>query len=281
MQINQKEIDRIIDSALSEDIGKGDITANLLIPETAKAHLVFKNREAMIMGGGFIVPQVFARLNPHIICKVNVEEGKLLEQANALIEVSGQGRAILSGERVALNLLQRISSIATNTAKYVQAVKGTNAIILDTRKTIPGLREIDKYGVRIGGGQNHRMRLDDAILIKDNHIAICGGISGALQKAIAGNSGNLPIEIECDTIEQFKQALAAGATRIMLDNMPPEKLSQAVKINAGKAKLEASGNVNLQNIRKIAETGVDFISIGRLTHSVSNVDIGLDIEIEG
>ena len=272
---NLKAIEKIITDALAEDIGSGDVTASL-IPQDATASLVFVTREQLIMAGGFIVPLVFASLDKNISTKVLVKEGEKAEKGSALIEVSGKARAILMGERVALNLLQRACSVATNTSKYVDKIKGTNAKILDTRKTMPCLRALDKYAVRIGGGYNHRIGLYDAILIKDNHIAVYGSIKKVLEEA---NKSNLPVEIECDNLAQMQDALAAGAKFIMLDNMDNKSLREAVKINNGRAKLEASGNVSLETISAIAETGVDFISIGRLTHSVVNVDIGLDIKI--
>ena len=187
--------------------------------------------------------------------------------------VQGAVAPILTGERVALNLWQRMSGIATLTRQYVQAVKGTKAVIRDTRKTMPGLRVLDKYAVRMGGGQNLRMRLDDAVLIKDNHIAACGSVAIAIQKA---RSQNLPVTVECDTLEQVKEALSAGVDSILLDNMSPDLLRQAVALVKGKVKLEASGGVTLANVRAIAETGVDYIAIGALTHSARSVDIGLD-----
>lgn len=279
MDLDFKEVERIISGALAEDIGTGDATANLLVPETATATLVFVTREPVIMCGGNIVKQVFAQVNKAITCKLLVKDGVTASKGDKLIEVNGPARAILTAERTALNLLQRMSAVATLAARYVEAVKGTNAIILDTRKTMPGLRVLDKYAVRTGGATNHRMRLDDGILIKDNHIALCGGIKQVLEKTFAGNTGNLPVEIECDTLEQVKESLAAGATRIMLDNMSYEHMREAVQLAKGKAKLEASGGVSLETVRAIAETGVDYISVGRITHSAPNVDIGLDVVI--
>jgi nicotinate-nucleotide pyrophosphorylase (carboxylating) len=278
-KMNIQEINKIITSALSEDIGNGDVTANLLIPDTKTANLSFINREPMIMCGGNVVQMVFNEINKDIKTKINVTEGQFAIEKTSLIEVSGNAKAILTAERVALNLLQRMSSIATLTSKYVALVADTKSVILDTRKTMPCLREIDKYAVRIGGGQNHRMRLDDAILIKDNHIAVCGGLTNAFELAKKGNITNLMIEVECDNLEQVEQAIALGVKRIMLDNMTIEQMQKAVKMNKNKAKLEASGNVNITNVKEIAQTGVDYISIGKLTHSVANIDIGLDISI--
>ena len=274
------EIDRIIATALEEDIGQGDVTATLLIPEASSATLSFINREPLVSCGAHIVQHVFEKVGPDIRTHVHVHDGGRYRTGTHLVEVSGLARPILTAERVALNLYQRMCSIATLTAKYVDKVQGTGAVILDTRKTMPGLRVLDKYAVRAGGGKNHRMRLDDAILIKDNHISVCGGVANALENARKGNTANLPVEIECDTLEQVKEALAAGAKRILLDNMDVAMLTEAVQMVGGKAELEASGNVNLDTVYAIAQTGVDYISIGRLTHSVVNVDIGLDAVID-
>lgn len=279
MEPDFKEVERIIRSALAEDIGTGDATAEALVPESATATLAFVARERLVMCGGIVVPRVFAALSPAIRCNVHVAEGAAADKDTKLISVEGPARAILTGERTALNLLQRMSAVATLAAKYAEAVKGTKTVILDTRKTMPGLRELDKYAVRASGAQNHRMRLDDGILIKDNHIALCGGVKEALARASAGNPKNLPVEIECDTLAQVKEALDAGAKSILLDNMNNDMLREAVKLNASRAKLEASGGVSLETVRAIAETSVDYISVGRITHSAPNVDIGLDVTV--
>ena len=279
MEPNFKEVERIIAAALAEDIGKGDITAELLIPSQATAKLTFINREALVMCGGRVVSQAFAQYQASIKTRSHVMDGQRAASGTHLIDVEGPARAILTAERVALNLLQRMCSVATVTAQYVKAVHGTGAMILDTRKTMPGLRELDKYAVRAGGGRNHRMRLDDGILIKDNHLALCGGVRQALERVRAGNTGRLPVEIECETLAQVEEALAAGAERILLDNMDVPTLREAVRLVAGRASLEASGNVNINNVRQIAETGVDFISVGALTHSARAVDISMRIEI--
>lgn len=271
------EVTRIIQAALAEDIGAGDVTATLLIPENQQAALAFVAREPLVACGGEIVRQVFAAVNTEIQVQLLVQDGQQLAAGARMIEVSGPARAILTGERVALNLLQRMCAVASLTAQYVEAVAGTRAVILDTRKTMPGLRALDKYAVRAGGGRNHRMRLDDMILIKDNHIRVCGGVGEALRLATAGNKNNLRIEVECDTLAQVEEAIAAGAKLILLDNMDNASLKQAVVLGAGKVEFEASGNVSLATVRAIAETGVDFISVGRITHSAGNVDIGLDM----
>lgn len=280
MEPDFKETERIIAAALAEDIGTGDATANLLVPEGATAELAFITRQKLVACGGFVVPRVFAALDKAIRTELLFEEGKRVEAGAKLIVVRGPARAILTGERTALNLLQRMSAVASQTALYVDAVGGTKAKILDTRKTMPGLRVLDKYAVRMGGGHNHRMRLDDGILIKDNHIALCGGVAAAVRMAREGNKAGLPVEVEVDTLDQLQQALDAGATAVLLDNMPPAMLAEAVRLSAGRAVLEASGGVTLETVSAIAQSGVDRISIGALTHSVPNVDIGLDVEIK-
>lgn len=263
----------IILRALKEDIGRGDVTVAATIPMEARGSFKFVAREPLVVCGLEIAKNVFAQLSPDIFFRAQTKEGDVVKAGVVLATVEGFVAPILTGERVALNFMQRMSGIATVTHAYVEAVKGTKAIIRDTRKTMPGLRAIDKYSVRIGGGQNHRMRLDDAILIKDNHIAACGTVAVAIQKAKAQK---LPITVECDTLEQVTEAMAAGADSILLDNMPPETLCKAVALVNGKVKLEASGGITLHNVRAVAETGVDYIAIGALTHSVKAVDIGLD-----
>jgi len=270
-----KELERIIAAALNEDIGKGDITSQLTIPEKMQAEMVFIAREELVACGLFIVSAVLHHIDNSIQVQLCAEEGALLPQGYVLAKASGSARSLLTGERVALNLMQRLSGVATLTRRYVDAVAGTNTVILDTRKTIPGLRIMDKYAVRVGGGQNHRMKLDDMVLIKDNHIAVCGSITVAVKKVREGTK--LPVEVECDTLDQVREALAARPDRILLDNMSIEELRQAVQINAGAVPLEASGGVSLETIRSIARTGVDYISVGKLTHSVPAVDIAADI----
>lgn len=277
MKPDCKEIERIIASALAEDIGTGDVTAQLLVPEEMITTLYFVAREPLIVCGTDVVAQVFSAVNNAIKVTSLAQDGGEAEKSTPLIEVHGPARCILTAERTALNLMQRMSAVATLTKRYVEAVQGTKAVILDTRKTMPGLRVLDKYAVYVGGGRNHRMRLDDGILIKDNHIALCGGISAAFARATEGNKDNLPIEIECDTLAQVQEALQVGAKALLLDNMDNASLRDAVKMTAGCASLEASGNVTLETVSAIAQTGVDFISVGRLTHSVPNVDIGLDV----
>ena len=269
----EQEIQDIIIRALHEDIGRGDVTVIATIPVEAQGSFKFVAREKMVVCGSEIAAHVFGQHSPEIHFRNLVKDGEMVNPGTMIATVEGPTASILTGERVALNLWQRMSGIATLTHEYVEAVKGTKAIIRDTRKTMPGLRVLDKYAVRMGGGQNHRMRLDDAVLIKDNHIAACGTVTAAVQKA---RSQNLPVTVECDTLQQVEEALKAGVDSILLDNMSPELLRQAVALVKGKVKLEASGGVTLKNVRAIAETGVDYIAIGALTHSARSVDIGLD-----
>lgn len=281
MHLNIKEVDRIIETALEEDIGRGDITSQLTIPEDAVTKYSIRAREPMVVCGINVVTRVFDRLSMVMEQEVHFKNGDYVEAGAELVVGRGRVREIFAAERVALNLFQHMSGVATTTRQYVEAVKGTNAKILDTRKTLPGLREIQKFAVRVGGGFNHRYRLDDGILIKDNHISICGGIAEALKRAKGGALQGIShprIEIECDTLDQVKEAIAHEADIIMLDNMDLDTMREAVKLSGGRVPLEASGNVNLQTVGDIAKTGVDFISVGRLTHSVRSIDIALDID---
>ena len=271
---NHKEFSIIIRNALAEDIGSGDITSNLLVPKNQQAEMAFVAREEMVACGVFIAELVYQQLGGTSV-RARVNEGELVAKNAILAIAKGNARELLAGERVTLNLMQRMSGIASLTRQYVEAVRGTKAIILDTRKTMPNLRIIDKYAVKIGGGENHRFRLDDMVLIKDNHIALNDGIAGAVAKARAGT--DLPIVVECDTLAQVAEAIKAAPDRILLDNMSLEMLGEAVKMAAGIIKLEASGGVNLTIVRAIAETGVDYISVGKLTHSAPSADIGADI----
>lgn len=266
--------------ALAEDIGSGDITSQLLIPETARAVLQFRSRQPMTLAGMPLLPMVLDLLTQDYTLTLHYKDGAVLNTPALIATVEGPARALLSAERLALNLLQRCSGVATLTRHYVDAVAGTGVQVLDTRKTMPGMRLLDKYAVTCGGGQNHRMRLDDRILIKDNHIAVCGGIDTAIEQAIAGNHQTLLIEVECDTLAQVKTALQYPIHWLLLDNMSLAELREAVALAQGKAvQLEASGGVNLQTIRAIAETGVNAVSVGALTHSAPAVDIGLDVEM--
>lgn len=262
--------------ALNEDIGHGDITSEAIIPEHAEVTMRLVAREPLAVCGMEVARLVFAAVDPMIDCDVRVADGQSIAQGEVMASVFGPARGILAAERVALNLLQRMCGVATQTATFVKAVEGTGARILDTRKTVPGLRVLDKYAVRCGGGHNHRLRLDDAILIKDNHIAIVGSLSEAVTRAKRNSPATARIEVECDSLAQVEEALAAGADMVLLDNMEIAALQQAVALAKGRALCEASGNMMVDNVRSVAQTGVDFISVGRLTHSVMAADIGLD-----
>lgn len=277
--IDSEHLHRVIAAALEEDIGSGDMTSLLTVPENAQASMHFVARQAMVVCGGFIPHFVYQQLGSTVATAVHMQEGDKAKPGDVIAVAAGSAQTLLTGERVALNLMQRMCGVATLTAAYIDAVAGTKAKILDTRKTMPGLRMLDKYAVTAGGGHNHRMRLDDMILIKDNHIAACGGIAQAVQKARAGST--LPLVVECDTLEQVREAISAKPDRILLDNMTPEELTKAVQLAAGKVLLEASGGVSLQSVKTIAQTGVDYISVGRITHSAPAADIAADIRMNG
>lgn len=272
----ERDIERVIDTALAEDVGGGDVTSEVVLPQGANIKLTMRTREDIVVAGLDVAKAVFQRLAGDADIEMLAADGDRVLAGAVLMRLDGPARGLLTAERTALNLVQMLSGIATLTRRYVDAIEGSGAVLLDTRKTIPGLRTLSKYATRMGGAENHRMRLDDAVLIKDNHIAVAGGVAEAVASARAGTV--LDIEVECDTIEQVEQALAAGAVRILLDNMDNGLLRRAVEINAGRAKLEASGGVTLENIGGIAETGVDFISVGRITQSAAAVDIGLDMD---
>ena len=266
----------IVEAALLEDLGRGgDLTASLL-PHDATLSAAFVARKPGRASGLACARLAVHALDPGAVFEAVVEDGARLEPGAVLAKVRSNARALLSAERTALNLLGRLSGIATLTEAYVEAVRGTGAVIVDTRKTTPGLRALEKYAVRCGGGVNHRYGLDDAILIKDNHVAACGGVAEALRRARAVAGHLTPIEVEVDTLEQFEVALAHAPDVIMLDNFSLPDLAEAVRRCGGKVRLEASGGVNLQTVRAIAETGVTAISVGALTHSAPVLDIGLD-----
>ena len=266
-----------IRAALEEDLGRaGDITYELTIPADQKAHARVVARKQGRIAGLIAAEIAFRLVDPSLIFDAVAPDGSAVEAGALLANVSGPARAILTAERVALNFAGHLSGVATATAALVDAVKGTKARIVCTRKTFPNLRILQKYAVRCGGGFNHRFGLDDAVLIKDNHIAAAGGIGPALERVRQGLGHMVKIEIEVDTLAQLEQALSLGADTILLDNMTPDELRRAVNLAKGRAVLEASGNVALETVRVIAETGVDYISYGAITHSAVNLDIGLD-----
>jgi nicotinate-nucleotide pyrophosphorylase (carboxylating) len=273
------DIEDFVARVLAEDLGEGgDVTSIATIAPDAQFHAVINCREAIVVAGLEVAGAFFLALDADVRIEPLVKDGGQAAAGTELMRLEGNARAMLAAERSALNTLQHLSGIATLTRRYVQAIAGTGAILLDTRKTLPGLRALDKYAARMGGAQNHRMRLDDGILIKDNHVAVCGGVAAAVRSAKGANAG-LPVQVEVDRIDQIEPALAAGADRLLLDNMAPDALREAVAVVAGRVPLEASGGVNLDTIRAIAETGVDYISVGRITQSAPAVDIGLDYSI--
>jgi nicotinate-nucleotide pyrophosphorylase (carboxylating) len=269
------EIERIVRTALEEDIGLGDITTEVTIaPGTAaRAELVAK--EDFTLAGIDVAARVFTMLDADVAFEKLLEDGQQIKRGDVLAWIKGSAAVLLQGERVALNLLQRMSGIATMTAAFVREVEGTGAVIVDTRKTVPGLRALDKYSVRMGGGRNHRIGLFDGVLIKENHVAAAGGVGVAIRRARQKLPHTLKIEIETRNFDEVGEALAAGADIIMLDNMSLDEMSEAVARIDKKALVEASGGVNLESVRGIAETGVDIISVGALTHSVRGADISM------
>jgi len=268
-------IDRLIEQALLEDIHTGDITTRAVVPHSRPASARLIAKEGLVVAGGEIAGKVFARINRGTVFTQLVADGFRAAQGDLLATVQGDAADLLMGERVALNLLQRMCGIATLTSHYVEAVAGTRARIVDTRKTTPGLRELEKYAVRVGGGINHRTGLYDGVLIKENHIVAAGGITEAIRRARAYIPHTLKIEIETETLAQVDEALEAGADIIMLDNMNLADMRRGVEAINGRALVEASGGVNLETVRAIAETGVDIISVGALTHSPRAMDISM------
>lgn len=270
----REEIVACIRLALEEDVGSGDATTNSIVPAEATLNAQIVAKQHGIIAGMDVAENVFLMLDSQVRFQDHASEGSAVAIGSVLADVSGSARALLTGERTALNFLGRMSGIATLTRQFVDAVTGTRAIILDTRKTVPGLRVIDKLAVRRGGGQNHRTGLFDLILIKDNHIDFAGSLAEAVGRARKAAT-QLEIEVEARSLADVRELLDLGVDRILLDNMPVEMLREAVKMNNDRAKLEASGNVTLENVRAIAETGVDFISVGALTHSPNVFDVSL------
>jgi nicotinate-nucleotide pyrophosphorylase (carboxylating) len=268
-------LDRVVRASLAEDLGSGDVTTDATVDEAATGTAVLVTRAPGVIAGLDAVEAVFRALDPDVEVERLAEDGDVLHGAAPVVRVNGSLRAILTGERTALNLLGRLSGIATATRRYVDAVEGTGVAILDTRKTTPGLRALEKQAVAAGGGRNHRFGLDDGVLVKDNHLAATGSIRSAVERLRTVT--DLAIEVECDTLEQLQDALAVGADAILLDNMSLEELRRAVAVTDGRARLEASGGVTLETVRAIAETGVDEISVGALTHSAPALDVSLEL----
>jgi nicotinate-nucleotide pyrophosphorylase (carboxylating) len=282
VELSATEIRQAVQLALAEDLGSGDATTLAIVPQAAGAKAAMRARESLVVAGIAFAEIAFVELSSSVKIERLTRDGQHVSAGEILLRVSGPARAILSAERVALNFVQRLSGIATLTAQFVDAVKGTPVQILDTRKTTPGWRQFEKYAVRCGGGKNHRLGLFDLILIKDNHlVALQNEKPNAIAAAVARAREKFPqlkIEVEADTLEQAEQAADAGADVILLDNMNPVKLRLAVQKIKGRAQIEASGGVNPANVRAIARAGVDFVSVGALTHSARAVDIGLDFE---
>ena len=272
-------VSHFVQSVLKEDLGLGgDVTTDLTIPADARLIATIQTREQIAVAGIDLAQVFFEALDPDVRVERLARDGDELQAGAPIMRVEGRARPMLSAERSALNTLQHLTGIATLTRSYANMIAGTSCILLDTRKTIPGLRAIEKYAARMGGAHNHRMRLDDGILINDNHVAICGSIEAAVRAAKAGKSA-LPVQVEVDTIDQIEPALKAGADRLLFDNMSVEMLREGVALVAGRVPIEASGGVRLDTIRAIAETGVTYVSVGRITQSAPAADIGLDYTI--
>jgi nicotinate-nucleotide pyrophosphorylase (carboxylating) len=273
------DLDEFVQRVLAEDLGKGgDVTSAATIDADARFTAAMNARQSLVVAGLEIAVAFFRALDRDVSIELIASDGDHVDAGAELMRLSGKARAMLTAERSALNTLQHLSGIATLTRSYVDAIAGTCAALLDTRKTIPGLRVLEKYAARMGGAENHRIRLDDGVLIKDNHVAVCGGVAEAVRRAKAANTG-LEVQVEVDRIEQIEPALAAGADRLLLDNMDPAQLREAVRLVGGRVQLEASGGVTRETIRFLAETGVNYISVGRITQSAPAVDIGLDYSI--
>lgn len=275
----REELIATIDRWLAEDIGRGDITTRFTVPAAARASLALNTRHDIVVCGIDIAGAIFQRHVPDCTYKVMAPDGTRAKKGDVLARVTGPAHGLLEAERTALNVLQLLTGIATLTARYADLVKGTPAQLIDTRKTIPGYRQLSKYATVIGGARNHRMRLDDGILLKDNHIAICGSIAAAVARAKALTPSLTKIEVECDRLDQVKEALDAGADVILLDNMDAAMMKQAAKIVDGRCELEASGGITLETIREKAQSGVNYVSVGRMTQSAPAADIGLDVDI--
>lgn len=278
--IIDSKIENFINQTLEEDIGAFDATSDAAIDDDKKARFQLNSRDDIVVCGVDIAEYIFRKFDANIQLEIHLTDGDFAQKKQTIISGHGNAKAILLAERVVLNILRQLIGVATYTNKFVKEVAGTKAKILDTRKTIPLMRKLQKYAVKIGGGENHRFGLYDLILIKDNHIEICGGVKNALEKAHKNNHHNLKIEIECETIDQVKQAISGKADIIMLDNMTIDQLKNCVSIIENNAKIEASGNVKLTTVKEIAKTGVDYISVGAITNNPLAVDIGLDMDFD-
>ena len=275
--VERPDMAQIVRQALAEDVGSGDVTSLSTLPPDLKIRAAIVAKAPGVIAGIRVAAEVFTQLGPTVVVQPLLSDGRCVDAGARVAEISGPAIAVLAGERTALNFLQRMSGIATLTRDYVERVRGTGAIILDTRKTVPGLRMLDKEAVRAGGGQNHRMGLFDMVLIKDNHVDACGSISAAVARVRSGPHAALPMEVECRTEGDVQEAVALGPDRILLDNMTVEQVRQSVAIVAGRVPLEVSGSISLDNVRAYAETGVTWISVGALTHSVRALDLSLQV----
>ncbi|HUY72482.1 MAG TPA: carboxylating nicotinate-nucleotide diphosphorylase [Gaiellaceae bacterium] len=276
MELTADALEALITAALAEDIGGGDLTTDGIVPASARCRAVLVLEESGVVCGVPAAASVFTALDPGVAVEVLADEGARVALSTVVARLDGPARAVLTGERTALNLLGRLCGIATLTARYVDLVEGTGTTILDTRKTTPGLRVVEKYAVSCGGGTNHRMGLHDGILIKENHLRIAGGIRGAL--AALGAREGFTVEVETETLDEVAEALEAGVDRILLDNMTLEQVAEAVELAGGRVPLEVSGGISLATVRSYAETGVEFISVGALTHSARSLDVSLELE---
>lgn len=278
MELTQETIDRVVAAALAEDVGDGDRTTVALVPEDARCRAQLLLEEPGVVCGVPVAAAVFRALDASVRVDALVTEGdSVTAPPTVLAEIEGPARAVLTGERVALNLLGRLCGIASLTRRFVELVDGTGARVLDTRKTTPGLRALEKYAVRCGGGTNHRAGLYDAVLVKENHLRIAGGIPAAAA-ALRGATNGLQVEVEAETLAQVREAIDAGIGRILLDNMSPQEVAEAVALAAGRVELEASGGVSLATVRAYAETGVDFVSVGALTHGARSLHVSLEVQ---
>ena len=277
MELTRADVERVVTAALAEDVGSGDATTLALVPADARCRAELLLEEPGVVCGVPVAVAVFRALDPGVDVEIELEDGAAVADVpTVLAVVAGPARAILTGERVALNLLGRLCGIASLTRRFVELTEGTPTTVLDTRKTTPGLRALEKYAVRCGGGRNHRAGLYDGVLVKENHLRVAGSVAAALA-ALDGRADGLAVEVEAETLAQVREALAGGAPRILLDNMSPEEVREAVELTAGRAELEASGGVSLATVRAYAETGVDFVSVGALTHSARSLHVSLEV----
>lgn len=279
--LTRRQVRRVVDLALDEDAPSGDLTSEVFVPATAVAGARVVAREAGVMAGGDVLVETFAAVDPAVVVEVLRADAEPFAAGDVLATVEGPARAVLRGERVALNLVQRLCGIATLTARYVEAVEGTGVRIVDTRKTTPGLRALERHAVRCGGGRNHRFSLSDAVMAKDNHLALVDDVTAAIRQAREQLPHTTHVEVEVDRLDQVEAVLAGGVDTIMLDNFTPDDLRAGVALVAGRAIVEASGGITLETVGDVARTGVDVISVGALTHSVRALDLGLDVEVGG